>query len=154
MYALNKEKSLKRRGTSRSVAIEQGVTKRCRLSLRTNSALVIRVQMRGEGGVAGSRPMSTAVHIMWHGAQINFGDLPPYLTYELEVPKCGWGGLSGCVWAVECAGYEDEGEVGSVVLQQGARQVRRHVRAAVPANRYNSSSSFSIERICIYVFYC
>jgi hypothetical protein len=27
----------------------QGVTKRCRLSLLTNSALVIRVQMRGEG---------------------------------------------------------------------------------------------------------
>ncbi len=38
--------------------------------------------MRGRGdGVAGSRPMSTAVHITWHGAQINFGDLPPYLTY-------------------------------------------------------------------------
>ncbi len=28
----------------------KGVTKRCRLSLLTNSALVIRVQMRGEGG--------------------------------------------------------------------------------------------------------
>ncbi len=27
--------------------------------------------------------MSTAVHIKWHGAQINFGDLPPYLTYDL-----------------------------------------------------------------------
>ncbi len=26
--------------------------------------------------------MSTAVHITWHGAQINFGDLPTYLTYE------------------------------------------------------------------------
>jgi hypothetical protein len=42
---------------------EQGVTKRCRLSLLTNSALVKRVQMRGEGGVAGSQPMSIAVHI-------------------------------------------------------------------------------------------
>ncbi len=29
----------------------------------------------------GPQPMSTAVHIKWHGAQINFGDLPPYLTY-------------------------------------------------------------------------
>jgi hypothetical protein len=29
---------------------EQGVTKRCRRSLLTNSALVIRVQLRGEGG--------------------------------------------------------------------------------------------------------
>ncbi len=50
-------------------------TKRCRLFLLTNSAFVIRVQIRGEGGVAGSQPMSTAVHITWHGAQINFGDL-------------------------------------------------------------------------------
>jgi hypothetical protein len=33
-------------------------------------------------GVAGSPPMSTAVHITWYGAQINFGYLPPpYLTY-------------------------------------------------------------------------
>ncbi len=36
---------------------------RCRLSLLTNSALVKRVQMRGKRGVAGSQPMSTAVHI-------------------------------------------------------------------------------------------
>ncbi len=26
--------------------------------------------------------MNTAVHITWHGAQINFGDLTPYLTYD------------------------------------------------------------------------
>ncbi len=38
-------------------------------------------QMRGgEGGVAGSQPMSTAVHII--GAQINFRDLTPYLTFS------------------------------------------------------------------------
>jgi hypothetical protein len=35
--------------------------------------------MRG-GGVAGSQPMSTAVHNA-HGAQTNLGDLSPYLTY-------------------------------------------------------------------------
>ncbi len=29
--------------------------------------------------------MITAVHITWHGAQINFGDLPPYLTYDVPV---------------------------------------------------------------------
>jgi hypothetical protein len=40
---------------------------------------------RGRGEVEGSQPMSTAVHITWHGAQINFGDLPPYLTYS---PTC------------------------------------------------------------------
>ncbi len=33
------------------ISMEQGVTKRCRLSFLTNSALVKRVQMRGEGGV-------------------------------------------------------------------------------------------------------
>ncbi len=60
----------------------QGVTKRCRLSLLTNSALVIRVQMWGEGGSCGGTAISTAVHITWHEAQINFGDLPQYLTYS------------------------------------------------------------------------
>ncbi len=34
------------------------------------------------GGVAGSQLMSTAVYITWYRAQINFGDLPPYLTYD------------------------------------------------------------------------
>jgi hypothetical protein len=29
----------------------------------------------------GSLPMSTSVHMTRHGAQINFGDLPPYLSY-------------------------------------------------------------------------
>jgi hypothetical protein len=38
---------------------------------------------RGGGEVAGSQPMSTAVHT---GAQINFGDLTPYLTYGYMVP--------------------------------------------------------------------
>ncbi len=70
-----------RLSASYPVAGPQRVTKRCRLSLLTNSALVIRVQMRGEGEVAGSQLMSTAMHITWHVAQTNFGDLPPYLTY-------------------------------------------------------------------------
>jgi hypothetical protein len=35
----------------------------------------------GRGGVAGSQPVRTAMRITWHGAQINFGDLTPYLTY-------------------------------------------------------------------------
>ncbi len=74
MYAMN---------ISVSVLLPEnrGVTKRYRLSLLTNSALVIRVQMRGEGGVSWSQPISKAVHITLHGAQINFGDLPPYLIY-------------------------------------------------------------------------
>ncbi len=46
----------------------------------------------GEGGVvAGSQPMSTGCA---HGAQINFGDLTPSLTYglyvhvKLSIPVC------------------------------------------------------------------
>jgi hypothetical protein len=40
----------------------QGVTKRCRLSWLTNRALVYEPKYGGGGGVAESRPMSTAVH--------------------------------------------------------------------------------------------
>jgi hypothetical protein len=36
------------------------------------------------GGIAGSQPMSTAVHITLHGAKINFGYLTPYLTYVFQ----------------------------------------------------------------------
>ncbi len=41
------------------------------------------------GGVAGSQPMTKAVHITWHGAQINFEDLTPYLTYD-EYQQVSW----------------------------------------------------------------
>ncbi len=57
----------------------QGVTKRCRLSWLTNTALYRSPNAGGGGGVAGYQPMSTAACV--HGAQINFGDLTPYLTY-------------------------------------------------------------------------
>ncbi len=40
----------------------QGVTKRCRLSWRTNSALVYQLKCGG-GELRGSQPMSTAVHM-------------------------------------------------------------------------------------------
>jgi hypothetical protein len=42
--------------------------------------------MRRAAGVAGSQSMRTTVQITWHGAQTNFGDLTPYLTYDLYVP--------------------------------------------------------------------
>jgi hypothetical protein len=41
----------------------EGVTKRCLLSLLTNSALVYEFKCRGIGGVAGFQPTRTAVHI-------------------------------------------------------------------------------------------
>jgi hypothetical protein len=54
---------------------KQGVTKRWHISWMTNSALVYEPKCGGEGGggVAGG------VHL-YTGAQINFGDLTPYLT--------------------------------------------------------------------------
>ncbi len=44
------------------LVLNQGVTKRCRLSSLTNSALVYEPKSGGRGRVAGSQPMSTAVH--------------------------------------------------------------------------------------------
>jgi hypothetical protein len=44
------------------LAGDNRVTKRCRLSWLTNSALVYEPKCGGKGGVAGSQPMSTAVH--------------------------------------------------------------------------------------------
>ncbi len=61
----------------------RGVTKRCRPSWLTNSALGYEPKCGGRGGVAGSQPMSTVVHT---GAQKNFKDLTPYLTYGYMVP--------------------------------------------------------------------
>ncbi len=49
-------------GGRRNVGPNQGVTKRCRLSWLTNSALVYEPKCGGRVGVAGSQPMSTAVH--------------------------------------------------------------------------------------------
>ncbi len=51
---------------------------RCRLFSLTNSAIAY--ESKCEGGIAGSQPMSMAVHET-HGAYMNFGDLTPYLTY-------------------------------------------------------------------------
>ncbi len=60
------------------VPVYQGVTQRCRLSWLTNSAPVYEPKCGGKGRVAGSQPMSTAVHME---PKINFGDLTPYLTF-------------------------------------------------------------------------
>ncbi len=45
-----------------ALTLVRGFTKRCRLSWLTNSALVYDPKSGGGGGVAGSQPMSTAVH--------------------------------------------------------------------------------------------
>ncbi len=59
--------------------VAQGVTKICHLSWLTNSDLVYETKCGGRGKVAGSQPMSTAVH----RTKINCGDLTPYLTYMM-----------------------------------------------------------------------
>ncbi len=46
----------------RNRATQEGVTKRCRLSWLTNSVLVYEPKCGGRGGIAGSQPISTAVH--------------------------------------------------------------------------------------------
>ena len=48
--------------TVSGVREDQGVTKRCYLSWLTNRALVYEPKCGGTGGIAGSQPMSTAVH--------------------------------------------------------------------------------------------
>ncbi len=53
----------------------QGYFKRCRLSWLTNSVLAYEPNCGGRGGVAGSQPMSTAVHMA--PKYVNFGDLTP-----------------------------------------------------------------------------
>ncbi len=61
------------------VMVTSGVTKRCRLSWRTKSALVYmspNAGGEGEGGSAWSLPVQ-----LYTGAQINFGDPSPDLTY-------------------------------------------------------------------------
>ncbi len=70
-------------GLSFSNGPHQVVTKRCRLSLLTNSARPSKwAQMRGGwgGGGGGLRGLSQWVQLNIE-AQINFGDLTPYLTY-------------------------------------------------------------------------
>ncbi len=66
----------------------RGVTNRCRLSWLTNSALVYEPKCGGQGMRGLSqwvRPGCT------HGAQINFGDLTPYLTYDSTSLEPGLG---------------------------------------------------------------
>jgi hypothetical protein len=87
MLFLQCMKQIIRRGSNGDVVVKelqtvscdngfwQGVTKRCRLPWLTNSDLVY----AGGGGSCGVSAMSTAVYT---GAQINFGDLPLYLTYR------------------------------------------------------------------------
>jgi hypothetical protein len=56
------------------------VTKRCRLSWLTNSALLYKPKCGG--WIAGSQPMRTAEHME---LEQNFGDLTQYFTYESTV---------------------------------------------------------------------
>jgi hypothetical protein len=57
----------------------KGDSKRCRLPWLTNSALVYEPKCRERGWSCG---VSANEYSCAHGAQINFGDLTPYLTYD------------------------------------------------------------------------
>jgi hypothetical protein len=67
----------------------QGVTKRCRLSWLTNSALIFepKCARRGRGCRVSANEYSYSCA---HGAQINFGDLTPYLTYAITCMERYW----------------------------------------------------------------
>ncbi len=64
----------------------QGVKKRRRQSSLTNSALVYEPKCGGKGG--GGCGVSANEFFCAHGAQISFGDLTTYLTYDYC--KCMW----------------------------------------------------------------
>ncbi len=59
--------------------VNQGVTERCRLSWLTNSSLVSEPKCGGEGHSVSANEYSCA-----HGAQINLGDITPYLTHRVN----------------------------------------------------------------------
>jgi hypothetical protein len=63
---------------SRAFRNKQGVTKRCRLSWLTTSPHVYEPKCGGRG------EYSQLVELRAHGAQMNFGDLTPYLTYGIK----------------------------------------------------------------------
>jgi hypothetical protein len=110
-------------------------------------------------GVAGSPPMSKAVHIKWHGAQINFGDLPPYLTYDadhsflrdvLSLPwvrgnASGGANVSASSGAIVSAGAIGSANISafpadSALVGQGARQVivaRQAALRVIAADKVN-----------------
>ncbi len=70
---------------------EQRVTKRCRLSWLTNSALVYEPLCGEKGGGGGCGGLAIKYNCA-HGAQINFGDLTPYLTCgeERDADQISW----------------------------------------------------------------
>ncbi len=71
---------------------DQGVTKKSHLSWLTNSALVYEPKYRERRGEGGLRDVSQRIQL-YTGAQINFGDLTPNLTYGQDTSSNG-----GEVW--------------------------------------------------------
>jgi hypothetical protein len=69
------------------ISSQHGVTKRCRLTWLTNSALVYEPELGGRWGCG----VLANERICSHGDQINFGDHIYYLTYDRH--RRGGGGL-------------------------------------------------------------
>ncbi len=71
----------------REVWCMQGVTRRCRLSWLISSVLESKCgEIGGLWGLSSVNEYCCALHITCNGAQINFGDLTPYLTYGCMPP--------------------------------------------------------------------
>ncbi len=64
--------------------------------------------------------MSRAVHITWHGAQINVGDLHPYLTYAVPVPTVDSYWVPFADWLIDWSGAVHPAPLAEA-LQPGGR---------------------------------
>ena len=76
LYLLHMLASCSNRGNGTEGEVTPEVTKRCRLSLATNSALLYEPKNTSRSCGVLANEYSCA-----HGAQKNFGDQTPYLTY-------------------------------------------------------------------------
>jgi hypothetical protein len=68
----------------RSSRVVKAEGQRCRLSCLTKSALVCEPNCGGGGGAVAGSQLSANEYSFTHGAQINFGDLTPYLAYGFK----------------------------------------------------------------------
>ncbi len=91
---------------------DQGVTKISRLSWLTNSALVYEPKRGGVGGGLANE------YSCAHGAQLNFGDLTPYLTYRCDLyPVLLFLCMNSCVFSRVRSGSGSWSEEDSLVDQ-------------------------------------
>ncbi len=78
-HFMQPKQKMSKKLTKEIISVYQGITRRCRLSFLTNSALVY--EPKCGGGENCEVPANE--YSCTHGAQINFGNLTQYLTYAV-----------------------------------------------------------------------